>query len=95
MTVLRPALLVIGIAAAGIGWVVLDERFGRPDGPAEAIEYLPMPRLFDAFPGGGVVLCAGPIRANCVVVPRREDPHRRYRRSGDLATAMPGGTAGW
>ncbi|WP_246804232.1 thermonuclease family protein [Mesorhizobium mediterraneum] len=67
MTVLRPVLLVIGIVAAGVGWVMLNDRLGRPERPAHEIEYLPMPRIYDDAPAGSFTLCAGPIRANCVV----------------------------
>lgn len=68
MTLLRNALLVAGVAAGGIAWPSFDDLFGRPEGPPEEITYAPIlspPQ--DAMPPNGFALCAGPVRANCVV----------------------------
>ncbi len=70
MRFLRASLIVIGMIAAGIGWVSIDERFARPDRPPAEITAVPTlntPPILDDVRPGNFTLCTGPLRANCVV----------------------------
>jgi endonuclease YncB( thermonuclease family) len=62
--------MVSGIVAAGFACIYFDERFGRPAMPPVEFPSLPIstasPILDDVRPGS-FALCAGPVRANCVV----------------------------
>lgn len=67
MRLVRSALLVAGALTAGIGWVSVDDRFGRPDRPPADPHFLPLPSIVADTLSAGFALCDGPIRANCVV----------------------------
>lgn len=67
MRLVRPALLVVGALASAIGWVSVDDRFGRPDRPQADDHFLPPPTIVVDTLSAGFALCDGPIRANCVV----------------------------
>lgn len=63
-------LIVTAAIISGIGWVSFDERFRRPDLPASEIptvSTLTAPPILDDVRPGSFALCAGPVRANCVV----------------------------
>jgi endonuclease YncB( thermonuclease family) len=53
--------------AGGVGWVAFDDRFGRPDELHAARLFLPPPTIVNDVLLAGFSLCAGPVRANCVV----------------------------
>lgn len=67
MTPGRIVLLFITTVAGGIGWVALDDRFGRPDGPAADLVELPRPTIVTDTLTARFDLCTGAVRANCVV----------------------------
>ena len=67
MTPGRFVLIFIVTIAGGIGWVALDDRFGRPDGPAADVIELPRPTIVTDTLTARFDLCAGAVRANCVV----------------------------
>ena len=60
-------LIVTAAIISGIGWVSFDERFGRPDRPAAEVLYLSRPTIASDTLSARFTLCAGPVRANCVV----------------------------
>lgn len=66
----RTVLLSIGVlAAAGLGYVMFTDEFGRPERPARLD--VPQPSIFQPPFGdphrAEFAVCTGPIRANCVV----------------------------
>lgn len=65
---LRVPLIIVGIIATGYGWIVTDERFGRPERPLRFEEFhlSPPPRFHDEL-SATFTICDGPMRANCVV----------------------------
>ncbi len=67
MTLLRNALLVAGVVTGGLAWVTMDDRFGRPDGPAADVLELPRPTIVTDMLTARFDLCDGAVRANCAV----------------------------
>lgn len=67
MRLFRIPIAIIVALAGGIGWIMMDERFGRPDRPELSVERtLQLPVYRDSLTAN-FVLCDGPVRANCVV----------------------------
>lgn len=67
MTPGRFILLFLVTIAGGIGWLALDDRFGRPYGPVADLVELPRPTIVTDTLTTRFDLCAGAVHANCVV----------------------------
>jgi micrococcal nuclease len=60
-------LIIVAILAIAVGWLVLDERFGRP-GPSEPDRMVTSaPAFYTDDLLARFRFCDGPIRSNCVV----------------------------
>lgn len=67
MTLVRCVLLVVGVLAGGSGWVMFDDRFGRPGSQPVEVHDIPQPTITIDGSSARFSLCDGPVRANCVV----------------------------